>query len=184
MDEQERVTMSQAPALPEDISRSMLTSAVCHAAQLTQIEALSWEWERIYEPLVSTTKDVYRLTGSAQQCERELPWSLILKVLAPRADQQLPLEAYLYRSGFLASLSDGLIAPQCYGIDNLPDGSIALWLEFVHDNIASGWRVEQFARAAQHLGSFNAQHPPSDPLLPPRRVPYFTWYDLIDLWRE
>jgi hypothetical protein len=176
--------MSQGSALPEDISRSMLTSAVCHVTQFTQIEALNWEWERIYEPLVSTTKGVYRLTGSAQQREHSLPWSLILKVLAPRDDQQLPLEAFLYRSGFLASLTDGLIAPQCHGVDTLSDGSIALWLEFVGDSIASAWTVEQFARAAQHLGTFSAQHPPSDHLLLPRHVPSFTWPDLSELWHE
>jgi Phosphotransferase enzyme family len=176
--------MLQARAFPQAISRSMLTSAVCRATHLTHLDALSWEWQRISTPLVATSKAVYLLTGSAIQGDHHQLWSLILKVLAPPADQHLPWEAYLYHSGFLASLTDGLIAPQCYGIDTLPDGSIALWLEVVRESRPSPWTGDHFNRAAQHLGAFSAQRSSSDASLMSRRVPCFTWHDLIDEWRE
>lgn len=70
-----------------------------------------------------------------------------------------------YQSGLLHSLPGGLLtAPACYTVQEEPDGSIQLWLEDIQDDVGSPWPLEEYARAARHLGQFNGAYLCGQPL--------------------
>jgi hypothetical protein len=101
----------------------------------------------------------------------ELPWRVVLKVLAPSSVQDNPTHIYywkreplLYRSGLLDSLTAGLRAPRCYGCDELADGTVWLWLEHVQEDGEHAWPLDRWALAARHLGQFNAAYLTGRPL--------------------
>jgi hypothetical protein len=105
---------------------------------------------------------VYRLAGTADVGAAEHPWSVVLKVLAPMADQDDPTdirywkrEPLLLASGVLDHLPTGLGAPRCYGCDELADGTVWLWLEEIQEDGDRVWPLTRWALAARHLGQFN-----------------------------
>lgn len=93
--------------------------------------------------------------------------SAVLKVIAlggkhhPRwpvaADESHPYywrrEACVYESGLLDRLA-GLHAPECRGVFERTDGSVAVWLEDVPE--APAWTVEALGAVAERLGRAQA----------------------------
>jgi hypothetical protein len=111
------------------------------------------------------------LTGTARAGGAELPWSLVLKGLAPVAGRGDPnhisywkREILLYGSGLLADLPPGLGAPRCYGCDEQEDGTFRLWLEQVREDGERAWPPARWALAARHLGQFNGAYLAGRPL--------------------
>jgi hypothetical protein len=110
---------------------------------------------------------VYRLSGQARSRTALHPWTLVLKVLYPRAGDDPSgshywrREADAYQSGLLNALPGGLAAPRCFGVSEQADGSIWLCLEDVKDEL-DDWPLQRYGIAARHLGSFNAAFP-ADP---------------------
>lgn len=108
---------------------------------------------------------LYAVSGTAHIGADDRPWSAVLRVLAPGADQDDPAhivywkrEPLLYSSGFLEDLPGGLSAPRCYGCDELADGTIWLWLEHIRENGEQAWPLARWALAARHLGRFNGSY--------------------------
>jgi hypothetical protein len=134
----------------------MLVAAVRLAIGAPAAIPVVWECYSIYQPRVASTQGVYLLVGAASDDEQQASWSLVLKVLAATPDNAPPLEANLYRSGFLASLQRGLVAPRCFGVVALAGGLSGIWLEYLHDTNAPRWSIKRFGLAAYHLGMFNA----------------------------
>lgn len=168
---------------PETIALPLVQRAVQQALNIGSFQSLAWTWQSLYTPLVSTTHGVYLLTGTVVQNGHEHPWRLVLKLLAPSSVQEMPLEAALYASGFLASLQGDLRAPHCYGVDSLPDGSTALWLEYLTE-IRQHWTLQDFRHTAHRLGLFTATYTSHDLLVDPHSIPRFTWRVLRDTWYE
>jgi hypothetical protein len=105
------------------------------------------------------------LRGTARQGTHRQPWSLILKIVAPEDDQDDPTriaywrrERLLYGSGILDALPGGLRAPRCHGSDDLPDGTVWLWLEYVQEDEPRAWSRERWGLAARHLGQLNGAY--------------------------
>ncbi len=80
----------------------------------------------------------FRFVGAAVDQGQTLPWSLVLKVVPPPADNDVPSgssygkrEFLAYQSGLLADLPGGLKAPRCLGVTEQPSGDGWLWLEEV-----------------------------------------------------
>lgn len=133
------------------------------------------------------TAGVYRVAGTAWERDREVAWSLILKVLARGPEGLAPnervpaskrldhvlywkREALVYQSRLLDDLPGGVTGPRCYRVMERPDRSVWLWLEEVRDQYGPRWPLEQYARAAACLGRMNGaylagQPPPTYPWL-------------------
>lgn len=91
-----------------------------------------------YQPLEGDFSGaaVYRFRGQAQTTEGNKPWSLILKALRPKSENQAPAddaywkrEVLLYQSGLLSDLPRDLLAPRCFEIVEHSDDEIWLWIE-------------------------------------------------------
>ncbi len=119
---------------------------------------------------------VFRFTGRATVDTQERPWSMILKLAQPVAEQLDPADwNYLERdllvheAGLLTDLPAGLGAPRCWGTRRSASGELALWLEEVSDEPAGNWLLTRHLLAARHLGRFNG------PYLLGRPVPSNAW---------
>lgn len=90
-----------------------------------------------------------------------------------------PREALAYRSGLLEDLPGDIGAPRCFGVEDRPGGAIWLWLEDLTTTPAHAaanevgavaaaseqpWSIEDFARVARHLGTFNGAYLAGQPL--------------------
>lgn len=109
-----------------------------------------------------TARSVFRYTGTARTSGREIDWAMIMKVVPatvtpgdPSSPANAAREPLAYRSGFLDRIS-GVRAPRFYGAVDGTNGSTALWLEDIVDDIGRQWPRDRFLLAARHLGEFNA----------------------------
>jgi len=144
---------------------------------------------------VGTAGGVQRIAGIARSNDREVAWSVIVKILHqshiqldadtgveasdPHGWAYWHREADAYRSGLPRDLG-GMIAPRCFRSDEI-DGEVALWLEDMPDQGPPVWALERYGIAARHLGQFNGSYLtgrplPSHPWLSSGRVT--EWTDL------
>lgn len=114
---------------------------------------------------------VYRVHGQAQLANQRITWSLILKVLSPATGGQEPTafdywqrEALLYQAGLLAELPPTLVAPRCFAIAEMGHDALWLWLEDMGTDSGAAWPLEEYGRAARHLGQFNGAYLVGRPL--------------------
>lgn len=162
----------QFPALNQQTTTELMHQVIGNKDR----ELLQWQLQEILYTTGGATDGVYRLTGTMRDADREMPWSLILKVIchlpigrpAMRGEQEHVLywkrEALVYQSGLLDDLPGGLRGPHCYGIVEQTDESLWLWLEDVKEPYSPRWPLEQYARAAQCLGQMNGTYLISRPL--------------------
>ncbi len=106
---------------------------------------------------------------------------MVLKVLSLTSEGSTPAtssethvlywkrEALVYQSDLLDDLPGGVRGPRCYAITEQPDGSVWLWLEEVKEIYGPRWPLEQYARAAHHLGHMNGAY------LAGRPLPSYPW---------
>ena len=148
------------------IDSAALTEPV--RALLGDAAAVVRTWERV--PFLAGTGDfVHRLSGAALVGGREVPWTLVLKLVpgggegtSGRGRQRgawWANEAHAYRSGVLAQLPGDLAAPRCFGAQDRPGGAVWLWLEEVVDDLPGAWPLSRYVLAARHLGAFNGALP-------------------------
>jgi hypothetical protein len=127
------------------------------AARLGRATAGVVSVETLYEPVASATAGVWRVRGEG--------WSSVLKLVAhsdksrrrwqsgeePSHWYYWRREATMFESGLFDAFADGLRAPQCYGIFERADGSVALWLEDLSGS-GSRWPIERYEATARQLG--------------------------------
>lgn len=177
----------------EGLDRAALTSPVRRALGCPGAEIVDWQTRPIaYRHPNPVSGGLYRLTGTAQDGGEMVPWSLVLKITQPIPPlassafaERLSLspaeigmvrdaygwdrEANAYRSGLLDTLTDGLRAPHCYGVDNHSGPSIRLWLEDVAADPAP-WSMARYGLVARQLGAWNGGY------LTGRRLPDAPWH--------
>jgi hypothetical protein len=145
----------------------------------------------IYAPVASGTGGVWRVEVDG--------WTAILKLIRHDADatgnwQSGEAEGHWYywrrevlafQSGLLASLpGEGLRAPECRGIAERSDGSVALWLEDLGPETATSWPLSRYELAARHLGEMQGAYPSGMPL-PDRRWLSRNWLrDYVERRRD
>ncbi len=127
---------------------------------------------------------LYRIAGRGRHRGQVLTWSLVLKIAQSPANVGVAnmgegddpahwnywkREMYLYRSGLLDRLPEGLAAPRCFGVEERPGDTIWLWLEEVEDRYSGAWPLERFGLAARHFGRFSGAY------LQDRRARAFPW---------
>lgn len=128
---------------------------------------------------------LYRFAGVGQDHQGPANWSVILKIVQSPAnvgwvdmgdgDDQTHWnywrrELLLYQSGLLETLPEGMAAPRCYGVAELPGNFALLWLEDVSDSYGNAWPLERYALTARHLGRLNGMY------LSEYTAPAFPWF--------
>ncbi len=149
------------------VDAATLTPMVRMALDLGDAEVTTWSHEPFghsLDAVYGTTRSIYRFSGVARAGGRDVPWTLVLKIVGAPATPDDPAsptngerEALAYRSGFLDRVS-GVRAPRCYAVTERPTGGFWIWLEAVVDGIGREWPRERYLLAARHLGQFNGAH--------------------------
>lgn len=155
------------PALT-GIDRTTLTPVVRAVLDSRSAEVVEWQAISVLQGRASPA-GVFRVVGTAQDQEKMVPWSLVVKVhqsaeLAAYGENKASndpadmfywkRELLLYQSGIFGKLPDGFAAPRCYQIDELPQEG-RIWMEHVSEDIGTIWPLSHFGEAARHLGRFN-----------------------------
>lgn len=147
------------------------------------VKHIAWQVERVTGGSIQYMDGglgVFRVFGTAEQDGQPRHWTAILKIVAPAGDgstndQTLTTfwkrEVLAYKSGLLAQLSGGLAVPQCYAIQEQPDGGCWLWLEEIKETERQ-WSMARHYLAASHLGQFNGAYLVDRPL--PTPEPWLT----------
>jgi hypothetical protein len=115
----------------------------------------------IHEKVIETTGGLFVFNGHGKDRSEKKAWSVVLKVIQhPEIGCETPQdlgywrrEMMAYQSGFLADLPSAIRTPKCYSVKETErDGWI--WLENVKEINGTEWSLQQFQRAAFHLGKF------------------------------
>jgi len=152
--------MTGGPRL-DKIDRNVLTPFVQEVLGTPEIEIADWEYEIIKGDWTPDKRLVCRLFGRGWAQDREISWSLFLKVPNPvhtHMDswhrEPFQREPLLYGSGILDDLPGHLCAPRCLGVVEYPDDEPWMWLEDVAGEPSLEWPLERFGLAARHFGVF------------------------------
>ncbi len=108
------------------------------------------------------TQGIFHVAGTAQNGDRQTPWSAVVKALGgsegfsqdPSID--LDREIEVYRSGAFFENHGNFRAARCYSVHEFSEDSTWLWLEDLTEALNAPWPLEQYPVSAQHLGEFNA----------------------------
>jgi len=111
-----------------------------------------------------TTSGIFRLHGQVKLDNELKPWCVILKIIKPDTAEKDNVahhnywrrEAFVFESGILRGFPDSVRAAEHYLVEEQPDGTVWLWMEFVEGEYAH--TVEQFAYIARQLGRFNGAY--------------------------
>jgi hypothetical protein len=161
---------------------TVLTPVVRRALGREAAEVIDWHVEPVHGGVGGG--DIHRISGSARARSDTLTWSVIHKVVRAAADSQEPhtlrywaREPLAYGSGALADLPGGLVAPQCFGLEQTSEGEYTLWLEDIRES-TQRWTLDHYAAAARQLGRFNAAYLTDAPL------PTWPWLcrDFLRAW--
>src|SRR5258708_23089047 len=168
------------------LDRQTVSMLMCQTLDSQEVELLQWQLQAMSDWTGPATSGVYRLAGTGRDQDREVEWSLILKVLSlkvlsPTPEGRTPAsceqghvlywkrEALVYQSDLLDDLPGGVRGPRCYNIVEHADSSVWLWLEDLKEIYGPRWPLEQYARAAQSLGQMNGAY------LAGRPLPSYPW---------
>ncbi|MEO4055044.1 hypothetical protein AAFN87_16715 [Solibacillus sp. CAU 1738] len=113
-----------------------------------------------------TTAGVYRIHGFANILEKEIPWSLVLKIIQPEhVEKNNPQhhnywkrEALVNQSDILTNLPSVINTPKCYKVEDQLDGSVWIWMEEIKENNDRLWSESEYAFVARQLGIFNGTY--------------------------
>ncbi|MDS0278535.1 aminoglycoside phosphotransferase family protein [Halomicroarcula sp. S1AR25-4] len=104
---------------------------------------------------------LFRFAGTAATRTGVREWSVVLKVLAERPGETpaghpyWKREAEAYRSDLLEDARGRLVPAELYRVDEFDGEAVWLWLEDLTDEYGGDWPLEQYRRAARHLGQFD-----------------------------
>ena len=133
-----------------NLQTDLLTQIVRKATQNDRIALTDWQVSPINAGATSGA-DVFRVRGTGHDQKARIDWSLILKIVkssAPAAqlgitktiDGQTDIdywkrETCLFESDLFQTLPDGVAAPQCYKIEQMPTED-RIWMEDIIEDVA------------------------------------------------
>ena len=160
----------------EGIDRQKLERLVRVSLGLDAAELIDWHLVSIRTG-ADLSFSVYRVAGTARDRGQTVPWSVILKVVRPTADELGPSgrhysqrESLAYTSGLLDALPAGLTAPRCPGVEDHGIKGSRLWFEDLADVQEGRWHPSTYSSVARQLGRFNGAY-----LTGERTVPCHAW---------
>jgi hypothetical protein len=119
-----------------------------------------------HHTIIDTTGGLYCFRGRGADARGERTWSVVLKVVNdttlpnahnPRNWSYWRRELLAFQSGLLADLPGRVVAPRCYGTQEVAGGAW-LWLEHIAETVPRCWQLEHYALAARHLGTFQGAY--------------------------
>lgn len=150
--------------LANEITITTLLKCVSKKLDRNDVHIKSWGIEPITcESINFTTGGIYRVHGIAVSNTKEIPWSLVLKIIQPQSPEKdhpqhhnyWKREALVNQSGILADLPKVIHTPQCYLVEEKADGTVWIWMEEVQEDNSS-WTANEFEFVARQLGNFNS----------------------------
>lgn len=121
-----------------------------------------WSFERVGGGVSELSGNAhYRLSGTARGGDETEPWSVVCKVhnLSDRetlTERESSREIGFYRSAVSDRAWGGFRPVRCLDVQSMAEpASCWLWLADLDDAFDGAWPLEQFERAARHLGQFN-----------------------------
>jgi hypothetical protein len=158
----------------DQLTAAELAPVVQNALRDDQAWPLTWEFDELDWTGNPSTVGLFRLTGRARTSgSREVPWIVVLKVVAdtdfgdPLIDQfthepegmnYWRREALAFSSGLLTDWPGPLVPVRCYGIDEVSEDQVRIWLEAREGaGPHAQWTIEQLAAAAYDFGALGAQ---------------------------
>lgn len=179
----------------QSIDESRLTPVVRQTSHHGTLQVRDWRVKQLGGGAGNpVSAGLYRFEGTGRDGDEAVPWSVVLKVLQSPANtgwtdmgegedqahwNYWKRELFVYQSDLHRTLPEGMAAPCCYGVAELPGDIAWLWLEDIRDSLGGAWPLERYALAARHLGRFNGPYSSSRP------VPDHAWLgmNLIQQWR-
>jgi hypothetical protein len=176
------------------VDRATLTPIVRQSLRCDTFQIQDWQISQLGGGAGNPVSvGLYRFDGIGKDHGEPVAWSVILKVLqSPTNIGWLNMgegenqahwnywkrELYVYQSGWLDTLPDGMAAPRCFGIIEQPGNIAWIWLEDITDYFGGVWSLERYALTARHLGRLNGMYITSRPL------PTYAWLgiNLIQQW--
>jgi hypothetical protein len=170
------------------ITSETLTPLVSYVLGVDKAQIVNWKYEAVHGGTVEFWGGgLYRFHGRAKVQDLARQWILILKII--RADSEFysddpstwnywKREALAYESGLLDDLPGQLAAPLCFGVHNVAEDEIWIWLEAIPEETITEWPLNRYGVAARHLGQFNGAY------LTDRSLPSQSWFSngRIDEW--
>ena len=156
----------------------LLTPFVKKALDNPNVRITEWSYQVIKGDGTWLKRLVCRFSGQARLREKEIPWSIFLKIPNPTHThldvwhrEPFQREPLLYQSGVPDNLPGGMSAPCCLGVVEHPDDEPWMWLEDVAGEPSLEWPVERFRTAAYHFGMLQGTFLTGEPL------PDYPWMD-------
>ncbi len=152
----------EPPPSPADHVDAAVLLPIVRKSLGRDIQSLG-EWSS--KPLAGIGGQTILLFEGATGDSEAVAWKLVLKCLDsssgtddPKAVRYWRREADVYECGVLDHLDGGLRAARCLALQDVGD-QIWMWMPYIEDGLPERWPVQQLARAARHLGAFNAAFP-------------------------
>ena len=148
------------------VDRELLTALVRKSLDHETLVVTDWNYHSVHGGFGGGQYGtfIYRFKGRAQDQNDICEWSLILKIIHARLDQEpasthyWKREAEAYRSGLLEDLPGEMRAAKSFDVVEYPDEACWIWQEDVQDAIGNMWSLEHYKQVARHFGQFNGAY--------------------------
>lgn len=176
---------NEVASLIQSFDQSALTGIARQALQRESLQVRDWQVSQLGGGVGNPVSvGLYRFAGIGQDGAELVPWSVVLKILQSPGNlgwvnmgegklqthwNYWKREIFVYQSGLLETLPEGLAAPRCYGTAEQPGEIAWLWLEDIRDAYAGTWSLERYTMTARHLGRLNGMY------ISGHSLPAFPW---------
>lgn len=149
------------------INLSVLQDCVRSTLKERDVLITNWQIEPIgVRKFNFTTAGIYRLHGTALKRNQELPWSLVLKIIQPEADEMnhpqhhnyWKREGLVFQSGVLHHIPNFIQVPECYMVEEKSETEVWIWMEEVKEDNNGSWSLDDFSFIAHQLGRFHGAY--------------------------
>ncbi|WP_010097252.1 phosphotransferase [Ornithinibacillus scapharcae] len=150
-----------------EINHSVLHHCVRSALKERNVTVANWQ----VEPLAVrksnfTTEGIYRLHGTATKGDKGIPWSLVLKIIQPEAEEMnhpqhhnyWKREGLVFQSGLLNHIPNSIQVPECYMVEEKSETEVWIWMEEVKEDNNGKWSLDDFSFIAHQLGRFHGAY--------------------------
>jgi hypothetical protein len=155
------------------IDQAVLTDIVQKDQRNSELVVLDWTVNPLsHEKIIDTTGGLFCFSGQSQSSQGVRPWKVVMKCInnpeelseQPRRWYYWKREILAFQSGLLAQLPPGVRAPHFYGVMENENGAW-IWMEYIEETTGKYWSLEDFSRAAQHLGRSQGKYLVGTPLI-------------------
>ena len=175
------------------IDPSILAEVVRQDRRSPSFEITDWTVRRLSDKGIRNPDGLWRFSGTGNDGQRAIPWSVVLKIIEP-SEEELPpsdpnhwkRELLAIQAGFLESLHGPVKTPRFYRVEESLN-EVWIWQEFVEDCRPDPWVLEDYAFAAYQLGMWNGTTSsmksfPEQPWF--ARQHYHSWYPAANPERD